>query len=534
MRKTVLSLAVLLISAGVAAAEIRPTATVEGGAISGTISDGVVAFTGIPYAAPPLGDLRWRAPQPVLPWSGVRPATAYGHDCMQVVIDDEAAPLGATPGEDCLVLNVWRPAEVAAGTKLPVMVWIPGGGFVNGGSSAAVSSGAELAKRGIVVVSINYRLGRLGFFAHPALLAAKEGPVGNFGYMDQIAALKWVQANVAAFGGDAAKVTLVGESAGGASALQLLISPVTKGLFSAAVVMSGGGRKALTAHPISGSSDAPGPLSAEQMDADFARALGIDGKGPVTLKELRELPAEEVIGDVSLPSLLQAALLKGARDFPGTPMTDGSIVRSELDTVLRSGGAPRVPILIGTTALDMPLFFPPRSDPFLYFGPDAVKAKPLYNPDGALPPEMVLLGISADMTMHEPARFAARAMSAAGSPAWLYRFSYVAESVAGRAKGAAHAQEVPYLFDMLRARYGDATTAKDRAIATAFSTYIANFVKTGDPNGTGVPAWPKFDPARFDLMNFTLDDGPVFGPDPRAPRIELVERAANRGIPRGK
>ncbi|CAN5249429.1 carboxylesterase family protein [soil metagenome] len=534
MRKTICSLAVLLISASIAAAETSPTAVVEGGTVSGAISDGVAAFTGIPYAAPPLGDLRWRAPQPVPPWSGVRAATEYGHDCMQVAIDDEAAPPGATPAEDCLVLNVWRPAELAAGAKLPVMVWIPGGGFVNGGSSTPVSSGAELAKRGIVVVSINYRLGRLGFFAHPALLAAKEGPVGNFGYMDQIAALKWVQTNIATFGGDPAKVTLVGESAGGASVLQLLVSPVTKGLFRAVVVMSGGGRKALTAHPMAGSSDAPGPLSAEQMDADFARSLGIDGKGPATLKELREVPAEQVIGDISLPSLLQAALVKGARDFPGTPMTDGTIVRDELGTVLRSGGAPRVPILIGTTALEMPLFFPSRTDPFSFFGADAGKAKPLYNPGGAVPPELVLLGISADMTMHEPARFAAKAMSAAGSPAWLYRFTYLAESVAERARGAAHAQEVPYLFDRLQARYGSATTARDRAAATAFSSYVVNFVKTGDPNGTGLPQWPKFDPARFDLMNFTLDDGPVFGPDPRAARIELVERSANRGMPSAK
>ena len=174
----------------------------------------MLSFKGIPFAAPPVGDLRWKPPQPVTPWTGVRPATAYGSDCMQLPFPGDAAPLGTPPAEDCLVVNVWRPAD--ASTKLPVMVWIYGGGFVNGGSSPAVYDGSQFAKRGVVLVSFNYRVGRFGFFAHPALTKeSPNGPLGNYAFLDQIAALKWVQKNIAAFGGDAGNVTIFGESAGG-------------------------------------------------------------------------------------------------------------------------------------------------------------------------------------------------------------------------------------------------------------------------------------------------------------------------------
>ena len=173
---------------------------IASGTLEGAVQSGVLSFKGVPFAAPPVGELRWRAPQPVKPWTGVRPATAYGHDCAQLPFPGDAAPLGTPPDEDCLVLNVWRPTERPA-TPLPVMVWIYGGGFVNGGSSPAVYDGSQFAKRGVVFVSFNYRVGRFGFFAHPALSKEPhEGPLGNYCYMDQIAALRWVQANIAAFG----------------------------------------------------------------------------------------------------------------------------------------------------------------------------------------------------------------------------------------------------------------------------------------------------------------------------------------------
>ncbi|MCE7988551.1 MAG: hypothetical protein DYG89_45920 [Caldilinea sp. CFX5] len=246
---------------------------IDAGPIEGAIADDVLVFKGIPYAASPIGALRWRAPQPVPPWPDVRPATAFGNDCMQA--PGEAEPIQTTPDEDCLFVNVWRPAQGTPDDTLPVLAWIHGGGFVGGGTSIPYYDGSAFARQGIVVVTFNYRLGRFGFFAHPALLAAQEGPVGNFGYMDQIAALQWIQSNIAAFGGDPARVTLMGESAGGASVLTLLTSPMTKGLFHQAMIMSGGGRQALiTRQMTGGTAEQP---SADQLDAGFAAALGITG-----------------------------------------------------------------------------------------------------------------------------------------------------------------------------------------------------------------------------------------------------------------
>jgi para-nitrobenzyl esterase len=501
----------------------------ESGAIEGAAGEDVVAFKGIPYAAPPTGALRWAAPQPAQPWAGVRQATAFGSDCAQAPGDAE--PLRTTPSEDCLFVNVWQPAGTAAGANLPVLVWIHGGGFVGGGSSIAYYDGSAFARKGIVVVSFNYRLGRLGFFAHPALLAAGEGPVGNFGFMDQIAALRWVQANIGAFGGDPQQVTLVGESAGGASVLTLLTSPAAAGLFQRAMIMSGGGREALLSRRMTG-----GSLfhpSADHTDAEFARSLGIRGKGAEALAALRALPAATIAGDLNLHRVLSEALL-GNRDYAGAPMTDGTIVTATPAERFAQAAEARMPVVIGTTAADLPLSFPPHKvRPFSYFGRDADAARDAYDAPRHLDRDSlirVLLSIGADMTMHEPARFVARNVSAHGSPAWLYRFSYTATSTRpeSRKTGQTHAGELPFLFNTLEAKYGDQTTDEDRRTAHAFNSYVANFVATGDPNGSGLPPWPRFDQTHFDLMNFSLDDGPVFGPDPRAPRVALVEQAAER------
>src|SRR5580698_11643535 len=217
-------------------------AKIDSGKLKGASKDGVTSFKGVPFAAAPVGVFRWRPPQPVKPWSDVRKAAEYGPDCAQLPFPGDAAPLGVPPAEDCLYANVWAP-DGSAGKKLPVMVWIYGGGFVNGGSSPSVYDGTQFAKRGIVFVSFNYRIGRFGFFAFPALTKENPNePKGNYGYMDQIAALQWVRRNAAAFGGDPANVTIFGESAGGGSVLMLMTSPLSKGLFKRAVVESGGGR----------------------------------------------------------------------------------------------------------------------------------------------------------------------------------------------------------------------------------------------------------------------------------------------------
>jgi para-nitrobenzyl esterase len=516
-RIAVLSCLALVSLAPLAAPAAGPAVEIESGALAGASADGVASFRGIPYAAPPVGELRWRAPQPAPAWEGVREATAFGHDCMQVPEPADAAPPGTVPDEDCLVLNVWRPAEAAPEEKLPVLFWIHGGGYVNGGTSPAMYDGSALARRGLVVVSANYRLGRFGFFAHPALLAAAEGPVGNFGLMDQIAALRWVQRNVAAFGGDPGRVTLVGHSAGGDSVLHLLVSPETKGLFHGAVVLSGGGRA-----PILGGTRLTGGTleqpSADQNGVEFANGAGIEGSDAAALAALRSLPAVRVADDLRMTSLLQRP-----RSFQMGPVVDGSIVVAAPGERLRGGEWARVPVLIGTTRDDLPTTFPPSGvDPLSLFGPDAAKAKQAYDP--TLPALRLVLAIGVDLTMHEPARFVAKQVTSAGRPAWRLRFDYVAESMRGSLDGAQHGGELPFLFETLDARYGDAVTERDHAAARAFAGYVANFVRTGDPNGPGLPAWPRVGAAPGDLMILT-NDGPVAQPDPWRERLDLVERA---------
>ena len=255
-----------------AAEQAAATVTIDSGQLQGETRDAVTFFKGIPFAQPPVGPLRWQPPQAPAKWSGVRKATSYGNDCMQVPFPSDAAPLGMKPAEDCLYLNIWRPAKAAH--ELPVFVWIYGGGFVNGGSSPAVYDGAPFARDGVLFVSFNYRLGRFGFFAHPALTAEQAGgPLANYAIMDQIAALKWIRRNIAAFGGDPNNVTICGESAGGMSVHILMTSPESRGLFQKAIVQSGGGR----ANLMRGRKLSGGPDSAEAIGVAFAKQNGIEG-----------------------------------------------------------------------------------------------------------------------------------------------------------------------------------------------------------------------------------------------------------------
>jgi para-nitrobenzyl esterase len=493
----------------------------ESGQIKGVVANGVVAFKGIPFAAAPVGDLRWRAPQPAAAWKGVRAADKFAPDCMQEPFPSDAAPLSARLDEDCLYVNVWKPA--GGGAKLPVLVWIYGGGFVNGGTSPAVYDGTKFAESGLIFVSFNYRVGRFGFFAHPALSAEKsKGQVGNYGYMDQIAALKWVRRNIAAFGGDPAKVTIFGESAGGGSVMTLLTSPSAKGLFHRAIIQSGGGRDYLMGPRYVNKRNEQGAPSAEEIGMNFAAKAGITGTDAAALKALRALPAEKVVDGLGLMSMGKAG------DTHSGPMIDSEIVRESPAQALVAGRWAKVPVMIGANNAD--IGFPSgrtMDELFAPFGANAEKAKAAFNPEKSDNVWLVGWKIAADQTMVEPARFVARTIATAGVPSYEYRFSYVTESLRAKMPGAFHATEVPYVFDTINASLGDKITENDARAAREAHAYWVNFAKTGDPTGEGLPKWPAYDAKKDELMDFT-NAGPVAGLDTWKERLDLVEGLATK------
>ncbi len=510
----------------VSATSLRAQVRVESGLLQGTTADGVEAFLGVPYAAPPVGELRWRAPRPAAHWQGTRAATAYGHDCMQTPFPSDAAPLGTEPAEDCLVLNVWRPAARSGG-KLPVMVWIYGGGFVNGGSSPAVYSGAAFARHGLVFVSFNYRLGRFGFFAHPALTRTAGGePLGNYGYMDQIAALEWVKRNVAAFGGDPRNVTIFGESAGGGSVLTLLTSPaVPSGLFQKAIVESGGGRSLLMGMRRV-SQDLPNMPSGETIGLNFARGVGIEGTDAAAAAALRALPAEKVLQGLNMATMMPR---QGPPTYGG-PMLDGTIVKASPQEALASGKWARVPVMIGANSMDIGFLFVRTADElFASFGADSSAARAAYAELAGGDFRRLVQAVGADQMMVEPSRFVARAVAAQGVPAYEYRFSYVAASLRDRLPGAPHATEIPFVFNTVAAKYGAELRPEDEATARAANAYWANFARTGNPNGPGLPEWPVYRSANDIIMDFS-PAGPKAASDPWKARLDVIERKAEKPV----
>ena len=327
----VLLMAVLLALVGYDPAQAHtPTKPValDTGLVTGLEHEGVEFFKGIPYAAPPVGSLRWRAPQPAAPWQGVRAATAFGKSCPQSLRPEKPLKLEDV-SEDCLTLNVWRPVGAS---RLPVMVWIHGGGLTEGSSAFTSSDGTAFARGGVMLVAINYRLGRLGLFAHPALTKenADGGRLANYGLMDQIAALAWVKRNIAAFGGDPNNVTIFGESAGGASVDTLMISPLALGLFHAAISQSGYGRGAFQRVSTISSE---GVRSGETEGVMFAESLGLKGDD---LAGLRAVPAQKI------------AEMPIASEKLYHFMLDGKVITRDMWDVFRSNEEAPVPFMIGS------------------------------------------------------------------------------------------------------------------------------------------------------------------------------------------
>jgi len=509
--RLVFGIVAVLMAANPAVAETSsdPTLVVTDlGRVRGVTANGVVSFKGIPYAAPPVGELRWRVPQPARPWQGDRVADRFGPACMQT--DD------VPKAEDCLTLNVWRPA--AATAPLPVMVWIYGGALVHGATSLYPLD--ALARQGVVLVSMNYRLGRLGFFAHPAL--AREAPDdvrGNYGYMDQRAALQWVQRNIAAFGGDPKAVTIFGESAGGGSVLVHLTSPMSHGLFQRAILQSPGlpaPRAAVL--PLTELADA------ERTAVDYARTVGIADDGVAGLNALRALPAERLLEGTEGAEEITA--LSAERLIPGVAgaIRDGRLVVDAPEAVLAAGRQAMVPAIIGANDRDLPIGAADSKDAlFARFGANASLARALYDPRGDQTLDELRQQVLADRTLVEPVRHFADAMARAGQPVWLYRFAYVSEALRGKIMGTPHSFEIPFVLNVPAAMVGDKVTPTDRAMADRVSGYWARFGRTGDPNGGGNPVWPRHDPAVDRLLHVT-NSGIIAGSDPLKPRLDLWAR----------
>jgi len=498
------------------------------GLVKGT-HDGadVITFKGIPFAQAPVGDLRWRAPLPAKPWTGVRPAETFGHDCISGPDTGSYSFPRTDKSEDCLFVNVWKPAK--ATKPLAVLVWIYGGGFTSGGTSAAIYDGAQLARQGIMLLSFNYRVAGFGFFAHPALSKEQAGqPRGNYGFLDQVAAMKWIRENIGAFGGDPKNVTVFGESAGGFSVHFLLTSPMAKGLIDKAIVESGGGRRTIrTGQHL----DVEGPdhqESGEQRGLEFAKSKGIEGEGPEALAKLRALTPDQILdgGNVG-------------------PMIDGTIVPYNMMTAYDSGQYAHVPLIIGANSGDMSQARDKTKDAlFQKFGDQEAKARAIYDPTGKTDDAVVLGEVGADQMMHETARFTATRFAQGHAPAYVYRFGYIpsvdrpgavlkpsgndlppTDSIKfGGVPGAAyHGYEIWNVFDNTANRYGANATAQDRAVARMMSGYWVAFAKTGNPNGGDRPVWKAYDPAADQLLIVAPDGKAASVSDPWKARLDLAE-----------
>lgn len=449
---------VTLAAAPSAVAQGAPVA-IDTGAVSGTTDGPLTVFKGIPYAAPPVGPLRWKAPQPALPWTGVRDARSFGAACPQGPEHKEPwAQVGAM-SEDCLFLNVWRPTKSG---KYPVMVFLHGGGFTYGAAGVPLYDGAGLAKRGVVIVTINYRLGRLGFFAHPAL--TKEDPggqLGNYAIMDQIAALQWVRRNITGFGGDPANVTLFGESAGAGSVQILMGTPVAKGLFHKAISESGAGSSSL--FPIRG-----GMINAERVGEMWADSLSLKN---ATAEQLRAVPLADVV--------------KNGRAFP---FIDGKVVVQSPGEPFYRGDEAKIPLIIGGNSNESSLGGMTEAAAKALLDDDFTALRDGYVAMTGKPVAAATTDLAEDVGFVLPSFALADRHAANGQKAFAYYFDQVFVDQRATAAGTDHGGELEYVFGTKPAEHG--WDAQDAAVSKMMGDYWVRFAKTGDPNGGSAPKWP--------------------------------------------
>lgn len=500
MKKSLAVSILAILSVATCLAQTLEPVRVEQGLIRGTMEDGLTVYRGIPFALPPVGDLRWRAPQPATNWDGVLEANRFAPGPIQ----GGNPPSGKS--EDCLYLNIWTPAK-SAGDRIPVLVWIYGGGFGAGATSERNYSGENLAKKGVVLVSIAYRVGQLGFLAHPELSAeAPSHTSGNYGLLDMIAGLQWVRKNIAAFGGDPNKVTIFGESAGGIAVSMLCASPLAKDLFHGAISQSGG------SFGPPRSTTFPGENLKTLADAERAGSEYAKSAGAASIAELRKLAPDQLPGGRGLGM--------------SWPIIDGWVIPDDQYKLYEAAKYNDTPILVGYNSDEGASFSPPRT-PEEYitgvqrrygkFADALIKAYPV----GTNSVPKTARDLARDSAFGWHTWIWARLQAQTGkSKVFYYYFDqhpdYPEDSPqAGR--GSPHGQDVGYVFQHLARN----SSRNDQEIAEAMSTYWVNFAKRGDPNGEGVPAWPVFTERSPQVMYFNKTPHP--GPVPSADSLKVLD-----------
>ncbi len=497
------------------AAAQGPSATVTGGSIRGTESGGVRVFKGIPYAAPPVGDLRWAAPDPVVPWQGTREAAEFGPDCPQAPYDPQSMYYRPPrpQSEDCLCLNVWTAAQ--PNEKRPVMVWIHGGALTRGSGAVETYDGSNFAKHGVVLVTINYRLGPLGYLAHPGLTAeSPNGSSGNYGTLDQIAALVWVRDNIAAFGGDPDRVTIFGESAGSWSVCALVASPLAKGLFHGAIGESGG----IFGPMVYLSRENGDQPSAESTGEKFAAAIGADD-----VAEMRSVSAEQII-DV---------FFKPGAGYGARGNVDGWVFPEEVRTIFAKGQQNAVPVIVGSNADEMTTLTPRAMVPTKLDGLKAMVARQyagfedeffrVYPASADAEAAGAFLAATRDRSFTWQMLAWARGMKTVNQPAYRYFFTRIPPVPGSDYNRAFHAAEIAYAFANLDPGRGYNET--DAKLSDAMHRYWINFATTGNPNGEGLPEWPAFDSATENYLE--LGDSVRAGTHLLADQMAFMDKVMN-------
>ncbi|MGD9161787.1 MAG: carboxylesterase family protein [Desulfobacteraceae bacterium] len=487
---------------------LTTTVEVTGGTIEGVEQDGILIYKGIPFAAPPVGNLRWKAPAPVQPWTGVKKVDAFCNACMQT---SGAMGNSAPVSEDCLYLNVWTPAK-KVNENLPVIYWVHGGGYMGGSTSTPMYDGTGFAKKGVVLVSVAYRLGPFGFLAHPELSRESGHGSGTYGMLDMVEGLEWVKENVAKFGGDPSNVTIFGHSAGGAAISLLAATPLTKGLFHRAICMSGGSFTPLQTSPQVGiSMGLPSLNFAESTGADFLKELGVAG-----ISEARALSAEDI----------QKNMAGGFGGMRFKPAVDGYLISNDLYSLYEEGNFNDTPVLVGHTSDEMGSFggtqelTPEQFEEQIktQYGSQADMVLAVYPHSTEAEATRASKDNRNDTFTWNTLAWSRLQTRNGKNKAYQYYFDYHPNSPDG---GSGHGSDVPYAFQTLGGGPAGEPGEADLKLSDMISSYWINFAKTGDPNGPELPEWPAFKMDDQKVMVF--DTAPGARPVPNLDRFKVLD-----------